>query len=132
MLNERNFRLGLAAILLPVLAASATPALAQAGDATKGKAVFMRCGICHSVDPGVKKMGPSLSGLFGRKAGSTDFAYSPAMKAAKITWNAKTLDTYITKPAAVVPGTKMMFAGVSNPADRANLIAYLAEATKAK
>jgi cytochrome c len=88
--------------------------------------------MCHSVEPGVKRMGPSLSGLFGRKAGTADFAYSPAMKAAKLTWNAKTLDAYVTKPAALVPGTTMMFPGLSNPVDRTNLIAYLADATKPK
>ena len=131
-MSERNFRIGLTAILLPVLATAATPASAQAGDATKGKAVFARCAICHSVEPGVKKMGPTLSGVFGRKAGTTDFAYSPAMKAAKLTWNAKTLDSYVTKPAALVPQTKMMFPGIANPVDRSNLIAYLEQATKAK
>lgn len=109
----------------------ASPTLAQTGDATKGKAVFARCMACHSVDPGVNRLGPSLAGVMGRTSGTVPgFAYSPAMKNAKIRWDAKSLDAYLTKPMAKVPGTKMVFAGLPNPGDRANLIAYLATATK--
>nr|WP_087576209.1 cytochrome c family protein [Sphingomonas sp. CDS-1] len=109
----------------------ASPALAQAGDATKGKAVFARCMACHSVDPGVNRLGPSLAGVLGRPSGTVaGFAYSPAMKNAKIRWDAKSLDAFLTKPATKVPGTKMIFAGLPNPADRANLIAYLASTSK--
>jgi len=107
------------------------PAPAPAGDAVKGKTVFARCAICHDLKPGVQKMGPSLHGVFGRKAGTVaGFNYSPAMKSAKITWSAATLDSYVTSPAKVVPGNKMAFAGLAAPADRANLIAYLQGATK--
>ncbi|SCW47150.1 cytochrome c [Sphingobium faniae] len=110
---------------------SVTPALAQSGDAAKGKAVFARCAICHTVEPGPKKIGPSLSGLFGRTSGTVaGFTYSPAMQKAKIRWDAKTLDAFFAKPSALVPGNKMVFAGLPNAADRANLIAYLAAATK--
>jgi len=104
---------------------------APAGDPVKGKTVFLRCAICHDVAPGATKIGPSLAGLFGRKAGTVPgFAYSPAMKAAKITWTAATLDSYVTSPAKLVPGNRMAFAGLTNPADRANLIAYLQSATR--
>jgi cytochrome c len=107
------------------------PAPAPAGDAVKGKTVFARCAICHDLKPGVQKMGPSLHGVFGRKAGTVaGFNYSPAMKSAKITWSATTLDSYVTSPAKLVPGNKMAFAGLAAPADRANLIAYLQGATK--
>lgn len=108
------------------------PALAQSGDATKGKGVFARCAICHSVEAGgPRKMGPSLAGLFGRTSGtSADFAYSPAMKNAKIRWDAKSLSDFLAKPSAKVPGNKMAFAGMANAQDRADLIAYLAGATK--
>jgi len=107
------------------------PAPVPAGDAVKGKAIFARCAICHELKPGVNKLGPSLYGVFGRKAGTVaGFAYSPAMKAAKITWSATTLDRYVTSPAKMVPGNKMGFAGLAAPADRANLIAYLQGATK--
>ena len=107
------------------------PAPAPAGDAVKGKAVFARCAICHDLKPGVQKMGPNLHGVFGRKAGTVaGFNYSPAMKSAKITWSAATLDSYVMSPAKLIPGNKMAFAGLATPADRANLIAYLQGATK--
>ncbi|AJR24972.1 MULTISPECIES: cytochrome c family protein [Sphingobium] len=109
----------------------ASPALAQAGDAAKGKAVFARCMACHTVDPGVNRLGPSLAGVVGRTSGTVPgFAYSAAMKNAKIRWDAKSLDAFLAKPTAKVPGSKMIFAGLPNPADRANLIAYLATAGK--
>lgn len=105
---------------------AAVPAFAQAGDAAKGKAVFARCALCHDVKPGPKKMGPNLSGLFGKTSGTTaGFVYSPAMQKAKIRWDAKTLDAFLTKPSALVPGSRMAFAGIANATDRANLIAYL-------
>lgn len=109
----------------------ASPALAQTGDATKGKIVFVRCMACHSVDAGVNRIGPSLAGIVGRPSASVPgFAYSPAMKNAKIRWDAKSLDAFLAKPTAKVPGSKMIFAGLPNPADRSNLIAYLAATSK--
>lgn len=114
-----------------ILCSASLPALAQAGDPVKGKTVFARCALCHDVKPGVKKMGPPLAGLFGRTSGTlSDFTYSPAMQKAKIKWDAKTLDSFVTKPSATVPGTRMAFAGIPNAADRANLIAYLKSAAK--
>ncbi|HEX7875224.1 MAG TPA: cytochrome c family protein [Sphingobium sp.] len=111
----------------------APPAIAQAGDAAKGKAVFARCAACHSLEAGQRRIGPSLNGLFGRTSGtSASFAYSPAMKSAKIRWDAKSLDAFLAKPSTKAPGNKMVFPGLANPADRANLIAYLASATKKK
>lgn len=113
-------------VLTTLLCAVSTPALAQAGDAAKGKGVFARCALCHDVKPGVKKMGPSLAGLFGRTSGTVSgFTYSPAMQKAQIKWDAKSLDAFLTKPGALVPGNRMAFAGVPNATDRANLIAYL-------
>ncbi|WP_298399069.1 cytochrome c family protein [Sphingobium sp.] len=111
---------------LLALCATAVPAIAQTGDATKGKTVFARCALCHDVKPGPKKMGPNLAGIFGRTSGTAaGFAYSPAMQKAKIRWDVKSMDSFITKPSALVPGTKMAFPGIPNPADRANLLAYL-------
>ncbi|MEO9130024.1 MAG: c-type cytochrome [Sphingomonas sp.] len=108
-----------------------TPAATPAGDAMKGKVVFARCAICHDVKAGINKLGPSLHAVFGHKAGTVaGFAYSPAMKSAKTTWSATTLDSYVTSPAKMIPGNKMAFAGLAAPADRANLIAYLQGATK--
>lgn len=122
MIIARN----LTVLTFAVAAMAATPALAQAGDAAKGKTVFARCALCHDVKPGPKKMGPNLAGLFGRTSGTTaGFTYSPAMQKAKIRWDAKTLDTFLSKPSGLVPGNRMAFAGVPVAADRANLIAYL-------
>jgi cytochrome c len=117
--------------ILTALCGTAMPAMAQTGDAAKGKSVFARCALCHDVKPGPKKIGPSLAGLFGRTSGTAaGFAYSPAMQKAKIRWDAKSLDAFLTKPSGFVPGNRMAFAGLPNAADRANLIAYLASATK--
>ena len=97
------------------------------GDAAAGAAVFKRCAMCHSVDPGKKTaMGPNLSGLVGRKAGTGEFNYSPAMKGSGIVWTPDTLDAFLLKPAATVKSTRMAFAGLHKPEDRANVIAYLA------
>lgn len=121
----------LALLLLSGVALVPMPALAQTGDATKGKTVFARCALCHDVRPGPKKMGPNLAGLIGRTSGTqAGFTYSPAMQKTKIRWDAKSLDAFLTKPSALIPGNRMAFAGVPQPADRANLIAYLTSATK--
>jgi cytochrome c len=118
-------------LVMIVFCAAGTPALAQAGDATKGKTVFARCALCHDVKSGPKKIGPSLAGLFGRTSGTVaGFTYSPAMQKAKIKWDAKSLDAFLTKPSGSVPGNRMAFAGLPNAVDRANLITYLSSATK--
>lgn len=119
------------AVAAIMLATSLSMPATAAGDAAKGKAVFAKCAICHDVRPGVNKMGPSLAKLFGRKSGSlAGYAYSPAMRNANRVWNAQTLDAYLTQPMKSVPGTKMAFAGLANPQDRANVIAFLQGATK--
>jgi cytochrome c len=98
-----------------------------AGDAEAGKVLFTKkCGLCHSVEQGKNKIGPSLHGVVGRKAGSLEgYNYSEAMKNANITWDDTTLDKYLTNPRADIPGIKMIFAGYPDPADRQNVIAYL-------
>ena len=76
-------------------------------------------------------MGPSLHGVFMRKAGElSDFRYSPAMKRSGIIWTAETLDKYITDPQAPIPANRMPYAGMATVGDRADLIAYLQKATK--
>jgi cytochrome c len=87
--------------------------------------------MCHDLKPGVNRLGPSLAGVFGRKAGSVpNFNYSPAMKGARIVWNDRALDAYLANPQGAVPRNKMVFAGIVNPADRANVIAYLKTAAR--
>jgi cytochrome c len=109
-------------ILLVALAGSAR----ADGDAVRGKAKFVDCAACHSVDRGVNGVGPSLSGVVGRKAGAIeDYRYSPAMARSGITWTPAALDQYIADPQMKVPGNRMPYAGMPNAADRADLIAYL-------
>jgi cytochrome c len=100
-----------------------------AGDAAAGKILFtQKCGLCHSVEQGKNKIGPSLYGVVGRKAGSLDgYTYSDAMKNANRTWDAATLDDYLTSPRQKIPGIKMIFAGLPEETDRQNVIAYLSE-----
>jgi cytochrome c len=97
-----------------------------AGDAAAGHQVFAsRCSVCHATEPGVNKIGPSLAGVFGRKSGTEPgFDYSPALKAAAINWDEKTLDQFIQNPGADVHGTKMIVSVPGND-DRQNVIAYL-------
>ena len=115
-----------------VLGSIAMAASVHAQDAAKGKAVFARCGMCHGTD-GTPHMGPDLKAVYGRKAGTlAGYTYSPAMKGANVTWDDKSLDSFVTAPRTMVPGTKMAFPGVANPADRSNLIAYLKALKSAK
>lgn len=96
------------------------------GDATKGEAVFVTCKTCHAIEAGVNKIGPSLHGVVGRKAGSiAGFAYSAANSGSGITWTPEKLFQYLEAPQRVVPGTKMSFAGLPDPQKRADVIAYL-------
>ena len=98
------------------------------GDPAAGKSVFQStCSICHSVQPGQNKIGPTLFGLVGRKTGaSPGYTYSPQNQAANLTWDAATLDKYLESPRTVIPGTKMTYGGLKDPQKRADLIAYLA------
>ena len=109
------------------LGLAAPAALAQADP---GEAPFkQRCQSCHTVAPGGASgpLAPNLRGVVGRKAaGSTYKTYSPALKASKLVWTAANLDKYLAAPGKLVPGTRMVIA-VSDPAQRALLIAYMAK-----
>lgn len=96
------------------------------GDPAAGKSVFNKCAVCHAKEPAKTSVGPTMFGVVGRPSASVEgFSYSDAMKAANKTWDAATLDAYLTDPKALVPGTKMTFPGLPKLEDRANLIAYL-------
>jgi cytochrome c2 len=113
-----------------VLWAAAGAARAE-GDAARGEKRFEECATCHTTERGVNNVGPSLNGVFERKAGEiADFRYSPALKKSGITWTPQTLDTFIADPQKQVPGNRMPFAGMPDAGDRADLIAYLQKATK--
>jgi cytochrome c len=98
----------------------------------RGKLLFIQCRACHELEAGLPhKVGPNLHGVIGRKAGTAEgFAYSEALKSAGFVWDRATLDRWIEKPSAVVPGTAMAFAGVANPQDRAALLEYLESQTR--
>ncbi len=94
------------------------------GDAKAGEAVYSRCLGCHAIE--YNRTGPKHCGVVGRKAGSVPgFEYSPAMKRSKLVWNQKSLERFLADPLKTVPGTTMTYAGVPDPKDRADLIAYL-------
>lgn len=114
------------ALVLGIAAIAASTA--QAADPAKGKSVFQRCAICHRVEKnGGNGLGPNLFDIVGRKAGTVaDFSYSAAMKNSGIVWSTDKLTAYIEHPAAVVPGNKMAFAGVTDAGQRADVVAYLA------
>lgn len=117
-------RIAWAAALLTTLSDAAF----AAGDPAAGKSVFQAtCSICHSVQPGQNKIGPTLFGVVGRKTGSVPgYTYSPQNQSANLTWDAATLDKYLEAPRTMIPGTKMTYAGLKDAQKRADLIAYLA------
>jgi cytochrome c len=138
-LKNKSFALAAAAvaalfgaIVIPAMAPKpfAPEAHAQAAatqpPAVRGATLFRaRCGSCHSVAPGAKGQGPNLAGVIGRRAATqAGYTYSRGMLAANRAWSPTTLDAFLTAPARAVPGTRMM-ASVTNPADRAAVIAYL-------
>ena len=101
------------------------------GDAARGEARFQDCAACHKLEAGSNNVGPSLHGIFERKAGAlADFRYSPAMKRSGISWTPETLDKFITDPQAMVPANRMPYAGMASATDRADLIAYLQKMAK--
>ncbi|QTD31317.1 c-type cytochrome [Pseudomonas fluorescens] len=104
-----------------------TPTLA-AGDAEAGATIFPRlCGGCHQVGESARPgFGPELNGIIGRPAGtSANYVYSDAMKNSGLTWNRETLTAYLKDPKGVVPGTRMIFWGLSDEEKIDNLLAYL-------
>lgn len=95
-------------------------------DPAKARVAFQACAACHSDKAGVTRLGPSLAGVFGKPAAQAKgFRYSPALAKAKLRWDRKTLDAFIANPKAVVPGNRMTYPGVSDPAKRAAIIDYM-------
>ncbi len=115
------------ALALGLITLCDAPAFA-AGDAAAGEVLFKKkCAICHAPVEGQNKIGPSLWGVVGRRAGTLPtYTYSDAMKNANRTWDAATLSDYLTNPREKIPGVKMIFVGLPSETDRDNVIAYLA------
>jgi cytochrome c len=108
-----------------LLAGPATASLAA--DAAAGQQIFKaQCSICHAVVAGQNRIGPTLFGVVGRPAGIVPgFQYTPDHKKLDVTWNPAILNKYLTDPRAMVPDTSMIYAGLKDDAERADLIAYL-------
>lgn len=120
-----------AARFLPFAAAlvllSANALAQDESDTSDGRLAFnSSCRTCHSMDEGDNRLGPSLHSIVGRKAGSEEYGYSPALKASGIVWDAETLDRFIQNPEAVVSGNNMKpFGGISDAATRESIVSYL-------
>jgi cytochrome c len=122
------------ALVLALLLASLSwvSAASAAPSPDRGKRLFIQCQACHSVTPGAAhKVGPNLAGTVNARAASRrGYAYSPALQKSGLIWDDKTLDRWLAKPAAVVPGNKMVFNGMANAKDRQEIIAYMKRATR--
>jgi cytochrome c len=108
-------------------ALAALPAPYNSGDLANGQSRFALCRSCHTITEGGPALtGPNLYGVFGRQAGTAPgYSYSAAVKAAGFAWDAEHLDKWLTDPRGFLPGAKMSFAGLKDPKDRIDLIAYL-------
>src|SRR4051794_17694666 len=109
-----------------------SPAVAQSGDAARGQQAFRACAPCHSLASDRNMTGPSLADLWGRKAGglSSFERYSEALKASGIIWDDRSLDGWLTDPDQMVPDNEMPFNGIKDARARADLLAFLKEATE--
>jgi cytochrome c len=117
------------ALLAVAMVAGIAPGQAANGDPEHGAQIYQRCLACHSLEH--NRSGPRHCGLFGRRAGTLPgYTYSQAMKKYGVIWNEQSLNTYLENPLKIVPGTKMAYAGVKDPQERADLIAYLKKATQ--
>jgi cytochrome c len=122
--NLRNY---IFAFAFSGVAISGSIGAASAQDAAAGEKVFLKCKACHQIGEGAKNaVGPVLNGVVGRKAGTyPDYSYSDANKNSGLTWDEATLKEYLKNPRAKVPGTKMIFPGLTKEEDIDNVIAYL-------
>jgi cytochrome c2 len=122
-----------AALLFALLMVGAAPPAAGAGDAENGSRLFSLCATCHGFEPTSRSLGPSLAGVIGRPAATQPgFRYSPALRQSGIVWDAPALTRFLADPAAAVPGNRMPFVGIREPAEIDDVIAYLMRAGGAR
>ena len=127
---KRRYRV--AAVAMSLFTALCAPIWAQSDDVARGERVYRACVACHSLEPDRNMTGPSLAELWNRQAGSlTSFPrYSRALKSAGIIWNDDTLDEWIKDPQHFIPGNTMTFPGMKDARQRADLLAFLKDATQ--
>ena len=120
------------AIAIFVLTALSYPATAEPGNTANGERLYRACIACHSLEPNRNMTGPSLAEIWNRKSGSlASFPrYSPKLKSASIVWNDDTLEEWIKDPQHFIPGNTMTFPGMKDARQRADLLAFLKEATQ--
>jgi cytochrome c len=126
-----NHIMGVAIIAL-LLAASPFRAMSEPGNAANGERMYRACVACHSLEPDKNMTGPSLADIWNRKSGGLPSfpRYSPVLKSAGIIWNDDTLDEWIKDPQRFIPGNTMTFAGLKDARQRADLLAFLRDATR--
>lgn len=127
----RKFGIGVFAAIAAValMGAGTGPVQAQSDLAKAGKRVFNKCRACHVVEKEQNKIGPTLHGVIGRKAGTVEgFNYSDAMRESDVTWTEETIAEYLADPKGYIPGNKMVFVGLKKAEDREAVIAYIKEA----
>jgi cytochrome c len=119
-------------LAIAMLLLTAVPAIAEPGNAARGERVYRACVACHSLEPNRNMTGPSLAEIWNRTAGSLPSfpRYSPALKSAGIIWTDDTLDEWIKDPQHFIPGNTMTFPGMKDTRQRADLLAFLKEATR--
>lgn len=118
--------------LVAVATFAAAPAAFAEADVDNGKKIFVKCGICHSIEKDAAKVGPSLHGVLGRKAGTlASFKlYSKAMKESEVVWSDKTIAEFLKSPRDYIKGTRMIFAGLKDDKAIADLLAYIKSFSK--
>lgn len=117
--------------VIGLLIVAATRPVAGAGDPEAGQRVFQVCAACHTLEPGAHRTGPSLAGVFGRRAGTAPSfqRYSEALSSVDLVWREDTLDAFLADPQGFLPGNRMTFRGIEEQPARADLIAFLQTAT---
>jgi cytochrome c len=120
------------ALAIAMLLLTGWRAMAEPGDAARGERMYRACVACHSLEPNRNMTGPSLAQVWNRKSGSlASFPrYSPALKSAGIIWTDDTLDEWIKDPQHFIPGNTMTFPGIKDARQRADLLAFLKDATQ--
>jgi cytochrome c len=126
----RNMQIAVIVTLMTI--ALSDRATAQSGNVARGERVYRACVACHSLEPNRNMTGPSLADVWNRKSGSlASFPrYSPALKSAGIIWNDDTFDEWVKEPQHFIPENTMTFPGIKDARQRADLLAFLKDATR--